>query len=617
MCGISGTIGLTGNTALDTVTKMNNTMLHRGPNDGGMWQHNAVCLGQRRLAIIDVSTQGHQPMLCANQRFAIVFNGEIYNYQTLKKQLQAQVPSLQFVSTTDTEVLLYAYQHWGEAMLQQLEGMFALAIYDSQTQTTFIARDRFGVKPLYYIKTPQGLVFASEVRALLASGYSARKLNYAQLPTYVQYQTVYDPHTLIADIASLEAGNCLTIGNGEVIQKQYYSPVTAAHNNCTDDATTIQHNVLELLTASVQKRLVSDVPLGAFLSGGIDSSAVVALMRKATTDNINTFSVVFNDQKYSEERYAKIIADKYATNHTVIRLTPNDFKNDLPQAVNSMDSPSGDGPNTYVVSKATKAAGITVALSGIGGDELFAGYDVFKRYVKMQSFKDLWLLPTPVMKGVGTLINSIKPSVATAKLKDVMGEAMFNNTTFYKHTRSLFAVDTLRQMMVEKTIYFPEFPALKSNKKLSEISVAEISTYLQHTLLRDTDQMSMANSLEVREPFLDHKLVDYVLSINDFNKYPHTPKQLLVTAMGDLLPPEIVNRPKMGFSLPWDNWMRNELNSYCHERIVQLNTLSAFAPNAVLNNWQAFMAHSTTHTWSRQWHLVVLSNWITENKVVV
>lgn len=617
MCGISGTIGFIGNTALDAVTKMNNAMLHRGPNDGGVWQHNSICLGQQRLSIIDVSSQGHQPMLCANERFVIVFNGEIYNYQILKNELQSQVPSLQFTSNTDTEVLLYAYQYWGEGMLQKLEGMFAFAIYDTQTQTTFIARDRFGVKPLYYIKTPQGLVFASEIRALLASGHSNRKLNYVQLPTYVQYQTVYDPHTLIEDIHSLEAGNCLTIGNGEVVQKKYYSPITAAQTNCVDDAATIQHNVLELLTASVKKRLISDVPLGAFLSGGIDSSAVVALMRKATTGNINTFTVVFNEPEYSEERYAKIIADKYATNHTVIRLTPNDFKNDVPQAVTSMDSPSGDGPNTYVVSKATKEAGITVALSGIGGDELFAGYDVFKRYVKMQSFKDLWLLPTPVMKGIGTLINTIKPSVATAKLKDLMSEVVFNNNTFYKHTRSLFAVNTLQQMMAEKTIYFPQFPALQSNKKLSEISIAEISTYLQHTLLRDTDQMSMANSLEVREPFLDHKLVDYVLSINDFNKYPHTPKQLLVKAMGDMLPSEIVNRPKMGFSLPWDNWMRNELNTYCEERIIQLNTLKAFKPNAVLNNWQAFMAHSTTHTWSRQWHLVVLSNWITENKVVV
>ncbi len=363
--------------------------------------------------------------------------------------------------------------------------------------------------------------------------------------------------------------------------------------------------------------MLSFVFIGNYLSGGIDSSAVVALMRKATTANINTFSVVFNDEKYSEERYAKIIADKYETQHTVLRLTPNDFKNDLPHTINSMDSPSGDGPNTYVVSKATKEAGVTVALSGIGGDELFAGYDVFKRYQKMQSFKDLWLLPTPLLKSVGTIIEKIKPSVATSKLKDFMSEDKFNVATFHRHTRSLFSQEVLKQMMIDRTVFLPELQSLKSNKRLTEISLAEISTYLQHTLLRDTDQMSMANSLEVREPFLDHHLVNYVLSINDFNKYPHTPKQLLVKAMGDLLPAEIVNRPKMGFSLPWDNWMRNELKTYCEERLVQLNTLTAFKPNAVMHNWHAFLNNSNTNTWSRQWHLVVLSNWITENEIVI
>ncbi|MBC7411461.1 MAG: asparagine synthase (glutamine-hydrolyzing) [Bacteroidia bacterium] len=617
MCGISGTIGIAGSTALDAVIKMNSRMLHRGPDNGGTWQHNSVCLGQRRLAIIDVSTQGHQPMLCANGRYAIVFNGEIYNYLTLKKELQNQIPTLQFNSTTDTEVLLYAYQYWGENMLQKLEGMFAFAIYDTVTETTFIARDRFGVKPLYYIKTQQGLVFASEIRALLASGYSTKKLNYTQLATYTQYQTVYDPNTLIEDISSLEAAHCITLSNGDAVMKKYYNPINAAQIDCKDDAATTQHNVLDLLSKSVQKRMISDVPLGAFLSGGIDSSAIVALMRKATTANINTFSVVFNDDEYSEERYAKIIADKYETKHTVLRLTPNDFKNDLPYAVNSMDSPSGDGPNTYVVSKATKEAGVTVALSGIGGDELFAGYDVFKRYQKIQSFKDLWLLPTPILKGVGTIIEKIKPSIATSKLKDFMSEDKFNVATFHRHTRNLFSQDMLNQMMIDRTVFLPEILSLKSNKRLTEISLAEISTYLQPTLLRDTDQMSMANSLEVREPFLDHHLVNYVLSINDFNKYPHTPKQLLVKAMGSLLPTEIVNRPKMGFNLPWNNWMRNELKTYCEERLQHLNTLPAFKNNAVMRNWQAFLNNSATNTWSRQWHLVVLSNWITENEIQV
>jgi asparagine synthase (glutamine-hydrolysing) len=617
MCGISGTIGLIGNTAIEAVTAMNNAQLHRGPDGGGVWQHNAVCLGHRRLSIIDISANGHQPMLCTNGRYAIVFNGEIYNFKTLKNELVSQVPSLQFKSDTDTEVLLYAYQYWGESMLQKLEGMFAFAIYDTQTQVTFIARDRFGVKPFYYLKTPQGIVFASEIRALLASGYSNRKLNYKQLATYTQYQTVYDPHTLVDDVMSLEAAHCIIIGNGEVQIKKYYDVANSVKIECEHDAKQIESNVLKLLTQSVQKRLVSDVPLGAFLSGGIDSSAVVALMRKASAGNINTFSVVFNEEKYSEEKYAQLIANKFETKHTVIRLTPNDFKNDLPTAVNSMDSPSGDGPNTYVVSKATKEAGITVALSGIGGDELFAGYDVFKRYIKMQSFKDLWLLPTPLMKAAGTLINKAKPSVATAKLKDVMSQPVFNINTFYAHTRSLFSTDALNTMMENSTILLPTLPVLKSNYKLSEITLAEQQFYLQHTLLRDTDQMSMAASLEVREPFLDHNLIDYVLSINDFNKYPHTPKKLLVNAMGSLLPTEIVNRPKMGFSLPWNTWMRNELKSYCEERLQQLNTIKAFKPNAVLNNWEQFLQNNPYNTWSRQWHLVVLSNWITENDIKV
>ena len=376
----------------------------------------------------------------------------------------------------------------------------------------------------------------------------------------------------------------------------------------------------ELLAQSVQRRLVADVPFGAFLSGGIDSSAIVGLMSKVSPEKIQTFNISFDETEFSESKYAQLIAKKFNTQHHEIKLSPDDFLKQLPEALSAMDHPSGDGPNTYIVSKATKNAGVTMALSGIGGDELFAGYDVFKRMADLQ--KKSWLNAVPgfVRKTAGYAIQKQKKTIGGNKIQELLGQDKINFKSAYPLSRSLFTHKELDKLLKQanpfetmQSILSP-IPQI-DNHLLSAVSIAETGSYLQNTLLRDADQMSMAVALEVREPFLDYKLIEFVLGINDEMKYPHSPKKLLVDSLGDLLPGEVVNRPKMGFTLPWKHWLKNELKTFCEKNIQDLENKKLFIDGSLNDLWLRFLNGDITVTWSRLWHLIVLNNWINSNKI--
>ena len=627
MCGINIVLGIKDTEkAHEIIAKMNRCMAHRGPDNDGIYTVPNVALGHRRLSVIDLSPAGNQPMMGAQGRYQIIYNGEFYNYQEVKKQLLQEQHPYPFQFGSDTEVILAAYHKWGVDCLQHINGMFAFALWDNLNKTVFIARDRMGIKPLYYYNDNGVLIFSSEIRSLLASNRIPRKLNKNGLVDYLRYQTVHAPDTIIEGVKMLLPGNYLMLNTQEKLNvepKQYWALSANKEKELTHKSyKEVCNEVYDLLYKSVERRLVADVPFGAFLSGGIDSSAVVGLMSKASTKTVKTFSVTFDESEFSEAKYAQLVADKFKTEHHEIRLTSDYFMNELPAALKAMDHPSGDGPNTYIVSKVTKNAGITMALSGLGGDELFAGYAIFKRSLKLEKYKWIGNLPTFTKSLMATFLQKVKPGIASDKIAELLNSKNFNFETTYPLARQVMLENKIAQLLNFSALpENSEYEILKAsqlnqyNSLLSKVSVAEISTYMQNVLLRDTDQMSMASALEVRVPFLDYHLVEYALAIPDNYKYPHTPKKLLIDALGDLLPSEIVNRPKMGFTLPWKHWMKNEMKSYCAQRIESLADRSVFNRNELLNLWNSFLNEDASVTWSRLWYLIVLEDWLIENKI--
>ena len=627
MCGINGIISnkIEAEKRLSIILSMNQRLAHRGPDNDGIWQDQDICLGHRRLSIIDLSNESNQPFSSNDKRFVIIYNGELYNYKDLKLELQrtthgsVQQPYF-FKTNSDTEVILAAYIRWGSDCLKYFNGMYAFVIYDTLEKKTFIARDRIGVKPLYYFYGDGGFIFSSEIRPIIHSGIKSFDLNKEVLSEYFMYQTVMAPSTLVKGIKMLMPGHFLEFQNNKASITQYYFTNKVSEVSKNLSYKQICNHVNELLTHSVQLRMVADVPFGAFLSGGIDSSAVVGLMSKVSSEPVQTFNISFDESEFSESKFARIIAKKFNTKHHEIKLTPFDFLNQLPEALDAIDHPSGDGPNTYIVSKATKNAGIKMALSGIGGDELFAGYDVFKRMADLQ--KRAWLNAVPRFAriGVGHLIKKRKKSVSGNKIAELLSEPQINFNSAYPLNRSVYTLKELSQLIKDPEPFVQikkivsSAPQIK-NHLLSAVSICEINTYLENVLLRDTDQMSMAVALEVREPFLDYKLIEFVLSVNDEDKYPHTPKKLLIDSLGDLLPGEIVNRPKMGFTLPWQSWLKNELRSFCEKNINELAEYPFCNKDEIKNYWERFLNNDKIITWSRVWHLVVLNNWIKENKL--
>ena len=626
MCGITGIVGnnLSSSVYQPAIQKMTDAIAHRGPNSQGLWNDEHCFFGHRRLSIIDLSEAGNQPFISQDGRYILIYNGELYNYKDLKFELQRaehgskNIPYI-FKTNTDTEVILASYLRWGNNCMKRFNGMFAFAIWDTVEQKLLIARDRLGVKPLYYQYKNNTLVFASEIRALIYSGIVDKKINPSSVAEYIQYATVHAPNTMLQDVKVLMPGNFLELHQNNLTISQYWNinDYTKSKQDLSYKETCQKVN--ELLTASVERRLVADVPFGAFLSGGIDSSAIVGLMSKVSSEKIQTFNVSFDEGEFSEAKYAKQIAQKFNTQHHEIKLTPADFLNQLPEALSAIDHPSGDGPNSYIVSKATKQAGVTMALSGLGGDELFAGYDIFKRFYELE--KKAWLNIIPAKGLVGKFISTKKKSVQGDKTAEILALNSINGYQAYPINRKLFNQTDYQSLLKKKyndsSFILNVIKNTTTDKQhiLSRVSLYEIETYMQNVLLRDADQMSMAVALEVRVPFLDYQLVEFALGVKDEYKFPHTPKKLLIDSLGDLLPNEIVNRPKMGFTLPWKDWLKSDLREFCEDNIIQFSKRSFVNREAVLIIWNRFLNNDPKITWSRIWHLVVLNNWINTHQI--
>lgn len=600
---------------------MNAVLGHRGPDDEGIWaEQEGIALAHRRLSILDPSPAGHQPWTDPSGDH-LVYNGEVYNFRELAATLTAE-NGVQFVTDSDTEVLMAALRTWGVGALDRLNGMFAFAWWNAEREELIIARDRLGIKPLYFAALSNGLVFASEIRALLASEAVQRRLNRTALVDYLRYGTVHAPDTLVEGVQLLPAGHWMRLQDAEIEVHRWWNASEAIAE--VEPWQGRQHAVeviRETLRDAVRLRMRSDVPLGAFLSGGIDSSAVVGLMQEVSERPVSTFSVTFNEGEFDESPWSRMVAKRFGTDHHEIRLTADHFLEQVPAALQAMDHPSGDGPNTFVVSEATKAAGITVALSGLGGDELFAGYPVFMRSRQLMEYRWLTSWPLGLRRMAGKAYARIKGTVTARKQADILASDYFDLEHTYPLSRQIFLEEDIRAIwkggkVPGNQVYKWLSKEIEPNTSgfflpfYSKVSVAELGTYLGHTLLRDTDQMSMAHALEVRVPFLDHRLVAAALAVPDAWKSPTTPKKLLTDALGDLLPEEVTNREKMGFVLPWAQWMRGPLRPLCEQGLAVLKRVDVLESKELDRLWASFLAGDERVNFTRVWMLVTLGDWM-------
>ncbi len=623
--------------APDLLEKATQSLAHRGPDDSGtvviresIPEPLEVGLGNRRLAILDLSPHGHQPMQDPETGNWITYNGEIYNFREIQKKLEQD--GVRFRSHSDTEIVLKAYGRWGESCLNQLRGMFAFAIWDANRHRLFLARDPMGIKPLYYASAGPFFLFASEIRTLLGSGLVPRCLSRAGLINYLTFGSPYDPVTLIAGISALHAGHYLIWEKGGTRETMYWDiepqgeRIPAAQSATESER---KHRVEELhaaLNETVLMQMVSDVPVGVFLSGGIDSSSLVSILKQAGT-RVNTFSIVFREADYSEAEYSRAVADAFGTDHREILVSQNEVLTTIPDALRAMDQPTIDGINTYLISRHTRAAGIKVALSGLGGDELFAGYSSFRTVPRMESFVGWWkYLPSPLRRTIsaGSMIftsgtdQNLKLAALLRANKRLIHPYFLSRMLFtFRQQASLFASCDKQAIERACAALRESLDQTRSFDPINRVSFLESRNYMLNTLLRDSDVMSMAHGLELRVPLIDHRLAEKLFSLpGSWKLSNHTLKPLLVGALQGALPDQIVHRPKRGFTLPFEQWLREQLRFEVEGTLRKLAggpLAGVFNLEAVQQVWKDFLAGRTS--WSRPWSLYVLARWCELNAV--
>ena len=611
MCGIAGIISANPEHR-NKIYGMNDRLVHRGPDAGAVYVDDHVALGHRRLSIIDLSPAGSQPMWSSDGRYCIVYNGEVYNYLDLKRELK----EFTFRGNSDTEVVLNVFIKYGVAAFEKLNGIFAFAIYDKIAQKTYLVRDRFAIKPLYYAHVNGALIFASELRAILETGLVSRKVNKLAVIDYFRFTAVGSPISIVEEINQLPAGHYAILENNVLQVNRYRELANVPQIEVGSDYETIQNKTRDLLLRAVERQLVSDVPLGAFLSGGIDSSSIVALMAEVTDRRIHTFNISFGEQEFDESAYATLVSNKFNTEHSEFRLRPLDLLEILPDALAAQDTPSVDGINTYLISKITKEAGVTVALSGLGGDELFAGYAGFKQFKQLNS-NLLYRVPVSARRPIA---RTLQPWMTNSKIKRMFNMASYAEPALrniYPYFRTSFDDVTLSKMMPflevkSQNLQQINLAQIQSYTDplpfFSQFSMGEMYGYTQNVLLKDSDQMSMASALELRVPFFDNDLFDYVMNVPDHIKLSNgVPKSLLVHAVGTL-PDDVVLRKKMGFTFPWEHWIKYELAEMCDRSIHNL-VEQGVVSNEVVDLYHKFKK-DIHFNWVQVWLFVVLDQYI-------
>ena len=622
MCGIAGIFSPKRNAAEReaAVTRMVDREIHRGPDDRGLHSAGNMTIGMCRLAIIDPAN-GHQPMTSPDGRFTIVFNGAIYNYRELQPALTAA--GWQFKTNCDTEVLLAAYALHGPACLTRLRGMFAFAVWDEREQTLFAARDQLGIKPLYYSRLPEGgVVFASELNAILASGQVAREIDPASVGEYLAWFSVPAPRTIYRGIANLPPGHSLTVDAASRVRTQawWQLPAAVQPDRVTGNYQDFIHGLRHQLEDTIRAHRVADVPVGAFLSGGMDSTAVVGLMARGSRHKLKTFSIIFGEAEFSEQSSARLAAEAFDTEHHEELLTGARVAADLPRILATFDQPTGDGINTWYASQTARQGGVTVALSGLGGDELFGGYPSFRDLPRLDRLLPYWrMLPAKMRQAVVHQLNR-RPSTRARKLADFLANARDLHELASLQRRVLPEVTRLSLLAPETRAQAerlgPNHPMLEDfafelagADPFQVISAWELRTYMADVLLRDSDVFSMAHSLELRVPFVDRVLLEWLWPQPDYFKFdPRQQKRALADAVADLVPAAIRNRSKQGFSLPFAHWMLGELRPFLEETFSSASLVSCpwLDPAATAQVWTDYKNRRDPRAWSRVWTIAVL-----------
>lgn len=593
-------------------------MAHRGPDQSGSWsshsQVSSIVMGGCRLAIQDLSSAGSQPMTDPLTGNVIVFNGEVYNFRDLHGRLAAEGHVL--TSGCDTEVVLRGYGAWGSHFVNELRGMFALAIWDRDRQALFLARDRLGVKPLYYYQAPGLFAFSSEVRALLKSSVAPATLSLPAIRAYLAFGAVSEPVSIIRNVRAFPTGHRGYMTPGGLQLQRYWSLDDAflPKQNVTHSDELIAH-VQETLSESVRLRLISDAPTGVFLSGGLDSTVIAVLAAHNASSRIRSVSVVFREPEFSEKKWIDRTVSYIGSDHDEVELTESELLRLIPQALSSYDQPTVDAMNTYVVSLHAHQAGLKVALSGIGGDELFGGYPAFRDVPRLRAIRrtvpGLFLRPAirllSGLPGSATRVKKLS-QYFLANGADAIEAELVHRELFMLHERQTLTAELMtspRSDMAKGHWIPPELDGFNA------ISYSEISGYLLNTLLRDTDFASMAHGLEVREPYLDHELLAAVASLPARAKQGAETKWLLRRIARRIVPESLIQPTKRGFSFPMDRWLRGglktEVDNVLRDRNISHQLSQTVSNEAIEAIWSEFLDHRTS--WTRPWALYILKRW--------
>ena len=617
MCGIAGHISFSGEPDPRQVTEMLSALAHRGPDDEGLVRCGPALLGQRRLSIIDLSPDGHQPMSNEDGTVWITFNGEIYNFPALRRDLEQR--GHRFRSATDTEVIIHLYEEYGTECVRRLRGMFAFAIWDGNRRQLFAARDRVGKKPLYYTETSHGLFFASEIQALYGVPGYARDLDYPALDLYLAHSYIPAPHTIVTGIRKLPPAHTLIATAAGLRIERYwrlsYGPkLEIGFEDARDE-------LLRRVEEAIRIRMVSDVPLGCFLSGGVDSSIVVALMARLSSQPVRTFSIGFDDAAYDETTHARRLAAHCATEHEEFRVTP-DAVAVIPSLVRHFGEPFADSSAlpTWYLSEMTRRH-VTVVLNGDGGDELCAGYEWYRTGLTLGRLQRF--LPGHLARLISRLVGA-RPHGSRlrrlSRLAELLGKtpaARFADlrTEVAATTRQgLYAPAFARRLERSAEQYIEElFTGSGSDDLLDRMLATDNLSYLPEELLVKVDRMTMAHSLEGRSPLLDHELMEYVARLPSRYKVRDGElKYLLKDAARDLVPDGFFRRPKMGFSVPLKRWFRDDLSGYARERILggPLKELDLFRMEQVDLMLRRHGAGGEDAS-PLIWRLLILAEWLT------
>lgn len=620
MCGIAGIYDPSGRAEADrarVLTEMTQPLIHRGPDDDGYFVDAYVGLGFRRLSIIDLAG-GHQPLCNEDGTVWVIFNGEIYNYPDLTHILEGK--GHVFRTRSDTETIVHAYEEWGPACLERFRGMFAFAVWDQRQQHLFLARDRLGKKPLYYAMVGDTLIFGSEIKALLPFPGLDRSLDLQALSDFLSLLYIPSPKSIFRHVRKLPPGHYLIAGREGVSVRRYWDVHFTATVPAPDHPA---ERLAELLDESVRIRLRSDVPLGAFLSGGLDSSAVVGLMARALELPVITSSIGFPDDAFNELQYARQVAGHFHTNHHEHTVTPNAMEV-LEKLIWHYDEPFGDSSAvpTFYVSKLARSH-VTVALSGDGGDENFAGYRRY--YFDVRENKVRALIPGPLRQPVFGLIRRLYPK-ADYLPQLFRGKAFLSNVArtpwgaYFYSVSGIHAEDKAQLVQGDvraalagyqtEGLFEELYRTADGPDSLSRIQYIDFKTYLPDDILAKVDRASMATSLEVRCPILDHKVVEYAAGLPSRLKLQGTRTKLIFKeAMHGLLPDGILNRAKMGFAVPIGSWLRRELQPLVSEYVLQTGTRHDFFDGATIQKlWREHQSGLRDRT-TELWGILIFNMW--------